>query len=253
MARQHITKEAFRSAIVDAASRLFIERGFSGTNIGDIAKLLGVTRSAVYYYFKNKQAILATLTKEMTFVASWRTTKATANRDDDPTVALRNLLRDYIGLMLAHPLHFRVVERNEPNLPVRQQSAARLARRNVLDNFSAAIEHGIKAGDFRPVDARLAAFALIGMCNWTAWWFKPGGRKTESEIIEAFVDMAVQAVAREESRRPGKADVSEMMRIIREDLEHLEHLLPAKIEDDDTQLKPLRRGRSPARSHTYQK
>jgi len=253
VARHNIRKEAFRSAIVDAASRLFIERGFGGTNIGDIAKSLGVTRSAVYYYFKNKQAILETLTREITLVASQRTTQATANLDDDPTVALRNLLRDYIALILAHPLQFRVVERNETSLPGRQQSAAGRARRNVLDNFSAAIERGIKGGDFRPVDARLAAFALIGMCNWTAWWFKPAGRKTESEIIETFVDMAVHAVARDENRRPRKAELSDMMRIIREDLEHLEHLLPAKLHEDDTPLTSRRRVLSPVTSHTRQK
>jgi len=253
VARHNIRKEAFRAAIVDAASSLFIERGFGGTNIGDIAKSLGVTRSAVYYYFKNKQAILETLTREITLVASQRTTQATANLDAEPTVALRNLLRDYIALVLAHPLQFRVVERNETSLPVRQQSTARRARRNVLDNFSAAIERGIKAGDFRPVDARLAAFALIGMCNWTAWWFKPAGRKTESEIIETFVDMAVHAVARDEDRRPKKAALSDMMRIVREDLDHLEHLLPANSDGANTELKPRRRVLTPVRSHTHHK
>src|SRR5260221_10847116 len=56
--------------ILQAATRLFIEQGFDGTSMYDIADALGVTRTAVYYYYKNKEAILIALTDNVTSVAA---------------------------------------------------------------------------------------------------------------------------------------------------------------------------------------
>jgi AcrR family transcriptional regulator len=223
VARQRVSREAFRSAILDTASRLFIERGFGGTNMRDIAKALGVTRSAVYYYFPSKQAILEALTREITLVAGRKTTRAAA-AGGDAVAVLRDFVHHYAALVLAHPLHFRVVERNETSLPARQRARARAARRNVLENFAAAIERGIRSGHFRPVDARLAAFALIGMCNWTAWWFKEGGRSTSGEVVEVLAELAVHSLRRDGVHAPRRGDTRELIRVIREDLAQFEHL-----------------------------
>lgn len=46
--------DAQRQTILDAASLLFIEKGFGGTNFNDIAEAVGVTRTALYYYFPSK-------------------------------------------------------------------------------------------------------------------------------------------------------------------------------------------------------
>lgn len=58
--------ELQRVSILEAAARLFIRKGFDGTNINDIAKALGVSRTAVYYYFQSKETILEALTEEVT-------------------------------------------------------------------------------------------------------------------------------------------------------------------------------------------
>ena len=33
---------------------------------------------------------------------------------------------------------------------------------------------GIRGGEFRPVEPRVAALSVLGMCNWVAWRFHPG-------------------------------------------------------------------------------
>ena len=50
--------DAQRQVILDAASLLFIAKGFGGTNINDIADAVGTTRTALYYYFPSKEAII---------------------------------------------------------------------------------------------------------------------------------------------------------------------------------------------------
>ena len=58
MARR--TKEdalATRSALLDAAERVFQQRGVSRTSLADIAQAAGVTRGALYWHFKDKAAL----------------------------------------------------------------------------------------------------------------------------------------------------------------------------------------------------
>ena len=217
--------EALRNAILDAASKLFTERGLGGTSMQDIADALGVTRTAVYYYFRNKEAILENLTEGVTLSAKRLTANVAGRSDLDPPEALRNLVGHHAQLILSRPIEFRVVERNESNLPPKLRAAAESARRGVLENFSVVIERGIRSGDFRVTDARVAAFAIIGMCNWTAWWFKAGGRKTAAEIGEILADLAVHAVKREVGRKSRKTDVRASLRGLRQEITYLEQQL----------------------------
>ena len=51
-------KSPSRARYVDGAIRLFVEGGYSGTSVDDIAKSLGVTKGALYFHFKDKAALL---------------------------------------------------------------------------------------------------------------------------------------------------------------------------------------------------
>lgn len=50
-----------RSRIQDVALKLFIEQGYEGTSLREIAEHLGVTKAALYYHFKTKDDIVASL------------------------------------------------------------------------------------------------------------------------------------------------------------------------------------------------
>src|ERR1700716_970628 len=141
-------------SILQAATSLFIERGFDGTSMYEIAEALGVTRTAIYYYYKNKEAILVALTDNITRVAAQLSEQAAQHEHLLPVEALRTLVDRHVRLIINHGAQFRVVERNEERLPVKRRAAAAGYRRGVLANFTAVIERGIKNGDFRPTDAR---------------------------------------------------------------------------------------------------
>src|SRR5215813_6670095 len=44
--------------IIDAAARVFAERGFHGATTQDIADVLGIRQASLYYYFASKEAAL---------------------------------------------------------------------------------------------------------------------------------------------------------------------------------------------------
>ena len=71
----------------------------------------------------------------------------------------------------------------------------------MLKTVTSVIEEGIRAGRFRPVDARVAALAVMGMCNWVAWWFRPG-RNSVDAVADQLADMAIGTVQRPTTAPP---------------------------------------------------
>ena len=58
------TKEdalATRSQLLDAAERVFSERGVTHTSMAQVAEAAGVTRGAIYHHFSNKMALIESL------------------------------------------------------------------------------------------------------------------------------------------------------------------------------------------------
>lgn len=221
--RQQPRNELQQQSILEAASRLFIDKGFAGTNINDIADALGVSRTAVYYYFQSKEAILEALTQEVTERAGHLARGVQGRQVLPPQEALRQLVLQHATLILTHPIQFRVVERSESSLPEAARVAARAARHAVLDQFEGAIRQGVDAGVFQVPDVRVAAFAIIGLCNWGAWWYEPGQAPVES-VAEMLTELALRAVLKNDQRHRTPASVAEAIGLMRENMDALETL-----------------------------
>lgn len=226
MARPSSKINVVPQAILEAASNLFIKRGYEGTSMQDIAHELEISRSALYYYFKNKEEILASLTEGLTIVAERLATQV-VEKSKEPDDALRELVRQHAKLILLHPVQFRVVDQAEGSLPESQRKIAESARRLLLQKFTDVIQRGIDAGHFRLVNARVAAFALIGLCNWTAWWFKADGAKTAEEIADILADFGLHALQRPEVKQAQPASVQESVRMLEENLAQLKAIIGA--------------------------
>lgn len=55
--RREQYSDATRSALLEAATRIFAERGYAHTSLDDVAVAIQATRGAVYHHFDSKQAL----------------------------------------------------------------------------------------------------------------------------------------------------------------------------------------------------
>ena len=92
----------------------------------------------------------------------------------DAAGKLREIVRLTALRQATQAERFRLLIRYEAELPAELSDAYDTSRRAVLRAVTGVIEEGIRAGRFRPVDARIAALGVIGMWNWVAWLFRPG-------------------------------------------------------------------------------
>ncbi|SDI56717.1 transcriptional regulator, TetR family [Paraburkholderia steynii] len=222
VAERPTRNSAQRKAILDKASIAFIEKGFAGANLHEIADAAGLTRTAVYHYFPSKESMLEALTEEVTNKASLLA-ESVVGRDELPAdKALHQLIVLHAGLILSHPLQFRVVERSESSLPEPHRSAAQSARRAVFDHFLKVIRRGINDGRFRAVDAHVTAFSIIGMCNWCAWWFDPAGDLSAEDVSNMIADLGLHAVLPDKPRKSRAPSVEDTFKLIKDSLGLLE-------------------------------
>jgi AcrR family transcriptional regulator len=218
-------KEALRRTVLEAAAKLFAQRGFGGTNLQDIADSLGISRPALYYYFKSKEDILASLVEEVTVFSGHQATELAAKADFNPSETLRQMVFQHAKWLLEHSVEFRVVDRTENDLPAATRRTHDKAKRALLDNFTRTIERGVELGHFRPVDATVTAFSVIGMCSWTAWWFNPEGRVPLDEVAKSIADFAVAGLRQGDNVLPREFGTEEALRRVKDDLAHLERLI----------------------------
>jgi AcrR family transcriptional regulator len=217
--------DALRQRICTAASTLFIRRGFGATSMQDIADALRISRPKLYYYFRDKASILETLVSNVPVEAHRRAQAVLARKGLDAKARLRELILQHADLILSRPHEFRLLDMSLEHLPRAMQARAHKAKRGLLEAFAAVIRHGIADRMFRSTDPKVAAFGLIGMCNWTAAWYRSDGRLSAPEICAVLADLGVGSVIRGPERRPSVNGVSSSLRMLRESVQNLEAAL----------------------------
>ncbi len=217
-------------ALIEKACILFAEKGYAGTSLTDIAEAVGLTRGAVYYYFKNKEALLETIVDEMTVaplaeITLWRSTAS-------GTVAerLHAFVVQRVRDVLARQTEMRMIEVTEAALPPDLLQRHSQAKRQILGEYRSIIKEGILTGEFRPVDDRIAAFGMIGLVNWSAHWYSPDRGPTVDEIANQLAEMAVRSVIGETGRKDRFSNARDAIATLREDLDHLEKLVDDKAD-----------------------
>jgi AcrR family transcriptional regulator len=176
-------RQIIEHEIIEHAARLFAERGFAGTSVQDIADAMGMSRPTLYYYFKGKDDLLASLVTEVTEGAAAEIRAVARDGAKSATERLRSIARLLASWRAQQPGRFLLLIRSESVLPPDLARVNERAKRSTLRELTKVIEQGIAAGEFRMVDARSAALAVLGICNWvllwptwrSPWWLRPEG------------------------------------------------------------------------------
>jgi AcrR family transcriptional regulator len=221
--RQRTTQ--LRQAILDIAAQMFADKGYLGANLRDIADALGMSRPGLYYHFPSKEKLLEAIIEELTLSSERELARIAREKQGEPEEALRLVVRTTTLWLLDHQVFFRVLDRSESDLPADLKAANETSKRKNLAHLVGIIEHGIAVGKFRPIDPHVAALAVAGMRNWAAWWYKPGGRLTATEIADLLAEMAVRSVRRVDAHRSRSEKIHDALRILREDVSHLDYLI----------------------------
>jgi AcrR family transcriptional regulator len=183
-----------RSRVYEVAAEVFHRKGYDNTSMSDVAEAAGLTKAGLYHHISSKESLLYTILDyglDLTESYVVEPLKAIP----DPVERLKTMI----------DLHLRLVL-EERNLEVtgllhecRTMSSfdkGRINRRKkaYVRMTTDLIEQIISKHDIKTINPKMAAFALLGMLNWTYQWYKASGPVRCDEIIENFQRIFLQGI-----------------------------------------------------------
>ncbi|MBH3358691.1 TetR/AcrR family transcriptional regulator [Pseudomonas guariconensis] len=92
--------------ILQAAEKVFAEKGYAGTSMGDIAEQAELPRSNLHYYFSTKDELYQAVLRDLLEV--WKQDALCFERFEDPRVVLTSYIRAKMGHSRSRPLGSKV-------------------------------------------------------------------------------------------------------------------------------------------------
>ena len=152
-----------RQQILFTAKNLFIQQGYHGLSMRQIAETIGVSKAALYYHFRDKEELLlAILDSYLDEI------EAELQRIQKEQTDARQRIRAMVEMILLQPANQRAVirlssqEMAQLSLPARQ-AFDQSYHRKFIDRIRSIFWEGMQSGELRPVDPTVAAWALLGM------------------------------------------------------------------------------------------
>jgi AcrR family transcriptional regulator len=155
--------------ILSHAARLFAERGFGATSIDEIGAAAGVSGPAVYWHFKNKQALLAEMLTDISdrLLSGGQDCVAAA---DGPHDALARLIDAQVAFALSEPDLIVIHARELGHLDAGSRHRVRRAQRLYVEEWVGVLQQ--LDGDHEVEELRARAQAAIGLINTTPYLTK---------------------------------------------------------------------------------
>ena len=190
--RSAISKER-RDEIIEASIRVFNRNGFRGATLDDVANEIGISKSLIYYHFKNKFEILAEVYRGMG-VIFFEVLRPILEDETIPHVErLRLAIRAHVTTAIQNKSVFEIYFRERHEIPKQvQEKLITRSDRIYVTKLMELLEDGARLGVFQVPEPRVAAFSIIGACNWITFWYRPGrggggSPRLEPEEIAASV------------------------------------------------------------------
>src|SRR5579863_1789575 len=157
-------------AILDAGLAVFLEKGYLGTSMDEIAARAAVSKQTVYKHFADKERLFAEIvlatTGEVERLVRWTTEEFDVSRETEQT--FERLGRQFLSVLMEPRLLRlrRLVIANADRFPQLGRSWYEGGFEQVLVTLAHCFERLNAAGRLRVEDARLAASHFVGMLLW---------------------------------------------------------------------------------------
>jgi len=172
-----------REDLLRVCARLFREKGFDGTSIRDVSQAAGMHSGSPFYHFKSKQEMLVAV-MEQGLTEGLKHLEAVAAMRLAPAEKFRKLVRAHLETICADGHDFIPVMLYDWRSLTPAHRRRVIALKDRYDALWQKVTDELQAQGVMPGDAQLARLFTFGVLNWTARWYRAGGRKSLDEIAE---------------------------------------------------------------------
>ncbi len=182
-----------RDDIVQAATRVFSQRGYHGASMTDIANALGMRKPSLYHHVRKKEDLLFAIHEQMVdeLIAQTMTVFSSSS---PPEQKLREILRVAMGFVGRHQDGVTVFLAEHRALSGDRWSEIVVKRDFYEQMVRSVIADGASAGTFVAMPPRITAKAILAMANWGYTWFRPDGGLSAEEVGDTMADIALNGL-----------------------------------------------------------
>jgi AcrR family transcriptional regulator/DNA/RNA-binding domain of Phe-tRNA-synthetase-like protein len=166
LSRSERRKARTMAAILDAAERHFLERGYEDARVDEIAEAADVAVGSIYNHFGSKEGLYAALAERALELHALYMSEG-VDPDRPPLERLLDVAGRLARFGREHPGYLRILALPPHGLGESGEDLAARVRAHLADQerrTAALIEAAIREGDVRPLGARHAAEFV-----WSAW------------------------------------------------------------------------------------
>lgn len=184
-----------QQTVLRRAIELFNQQGYDGTSMGDLAKELGLTKSAIYHHVPSKEHLLsAALDEALDGLSAAVGTAAAAEPGTSAYERLRTVVQESVEILVEHLPAVTLLLRVHGNSEV---ELAALKRRRTIDErltglVQAAVDEGALRADIPP---DLISRLLFGMVNSLVEWYRPGGSVDADVLARSIATLAFDGLS----------------------------------------------------------
>lgn len=177
--------------LLAVAVEVFIERGYDGTSMEDLARAAGITKSSIYHHVESKEQLLRLAVERA--LDSLFALPAEIGSAGSAVARLERLIGRMVDVLVAELPYVTLMLRVRGNTATERYA---LERRREFDlAMRGLVAEAAAAGDLRgDLDPALCERLVTGMINSITEWYRPG-RVPPAELKEAVVTLALSGLA----------------------------------------------------------
>lgn len=177
--------------ILDAAARLFHERGFARCTVRELADAVGILSGSLFHHFRSKDEILLAVMEEVIAEMDATLAEALAQAEDTES-RLRALIRTQLQFIHGPRGHATAVLMYEWGA-LSPEGQARLleGRARYFRRWEDVLEEARRAG-LTGTDPTVLRQLIHGAVVWTANWYQPDGAVPLEELEQAVVSLVLK-------------------------------------------------------------
>jgi AcrR family transcriptional regulator len=197
---------AKRRQILEGARRVFLDLGFDGASMGEIARAAGVSKGTLYVYFADKSSLFAAIVEHESIVQGMLSFDFEADRDIE--ITLRQFGVAYIGLLCTPRggSAIRTVMAIAERMPEIGRQYYECVVSRTVERFASHLQMHVMSGTLDIADCKLAAAQFMQMCQATLFlpFIFQASEPPSAERIATVVDSASRMFLAAYRRDPAK-------------------------------------------------
>lgn len=193
-----IPSDEKRQVIRQIATRLFVHQGFENTTTRDIAKEVGISNAALYYYFDSKEELLYQILDEI-ITTGLNNLKEIEKGSSSPKNKLAKILESYTRYYSIEPDKMRLLAHDQKSLAPEHRRDLIKKQRDYVHIVVSILDELKNRGEILDMNTTVCAFAFFGMVHWVYRWYDPDGEIKPLQLSDMFNRIFTRGIFREET------------------------------------------------------